>query len=616
MAINQGYSGNLGGGYLSEAKKAANRAASTTYNPYAFAARAGTKGYLKNKYGINASDDDITWRDGQVYLYGQSLGKADGIDAENGRAYYGDPAAVQAKIDKIVENMPDPGVTKTYNSANSAISTDRSAITDSYGNYLDRVQEWASGGNYLDPKIEAAIREAYGYDRAVGGNEALAGGAARNGGNIDSLSMQNRANYNLAVNSAINKALIDAMNTQYTIDSGRMDAWRSGLGQYGDYTNNADNLNITRQKNEYDYDIQKRDADRLDRESAANIDRQNSEVMGVGMGSLNQNPYLVNGKLPDNWEERDYQAEYNAMQKQYDAMQKQYDAYMADYEATGNEGSKAAADRAQTAAGRAQTAMDQIAQARALKLQQPGYGQWANTQPAFDGAVASGRTVQRDANQQNFDLGMHEIDTNLKLGEIAADAQKYGYDKELEGIKDTNLANEKIADIQAEADKYGYELSAKSAIEVARIAAAADVDVATVTAKSNTSAAVMSLVLGMDENKKLLQANQINALAGLVVNGVGQTAADGGAGLDYSGIKKALGMKRTDSLQASDVVNYLNGLISDGGYDGAVAMDKTTGLPSIVGESGETIMGVREAITDDENLTDEEKRQLKQMLGI
>lgn len=593
MAVVQGYSGNLGGGYLAGARKRAKSArdamaeASSYSGPYAFAAREGTKGYLKNQYGIDAKDSDITWNDGQVYLYGQSLGKADDINPQEGKAYYRDPGAVTARIDKIVENMPDPGTSRTYNDVNSVAMADRSAIADEYGRYFDQVRGWTDPETgWINPKIEAAIRSSYDYGKSMGANQALASGAARNSGNIDSLSMQNRANYDLAVNSAVNQAILDAL-------SANREDYRSGLDQYGGYVNTVDANNLVRQKNDQDYDIALREAARLDDESRAAIDNDRSRVTGVNMGQNNLNPFLVNGKLPENWAEIDYQAIY-------DTNAELKNAAMANYNATGDERYLKEADNYQTT-------MDQAMAARALKLQKPGYGKWADTQVGYDQGRANGQTVERDANDQSYDLGLKGLLNEKEIEEVKAEAQKYGYDKELEGIKDTNITNRDIEKIKADGELEGIKFTTYGAIRVAEIGAQADVDVAKATAAATEVAAKYKRYADVD-------SAWIEGHYQEISDRIWSGAGDDVESLPYSGVKAALGLdSEGDELAPSDFAAYLNDKLRSDGYNAAVGLDSSGELEVSDTEARGAIL---DTLLNDKNMTAEEKRHLRATLGM
>ncbi|MGN1097607.1 MAG: stalk domain-containing protein [Clostridia bacterium] len=156
------------------------------------------------------------------YTAGQALRRSDGV--------YIPIAETAPYLYATVTEGPssnDPATLQQINYLIAEYNDNYETIREMKDNLFEMYKDFYDNGNELDPEIEAKIREIYSVDN--GENNILASGSARNGGNIDSLSVQNKAKYDMAVNAQLNQALLDAQQAQYEQTLKILDNYRSQI---------------------------------------------------------------------------------------------------------------------------------------------------------------------------------------------------------------------------------------------------------------------------------------------------------------------------------------------------------------------------------------------------
>lgn len=235
-----------------------------------YSTRPYVKNAAKKNYGTELTDDDITFANGQVYINGVSAGKPDYISPE-GRSYYNSSESMDAALKQALGS----GQYKTENQKEYTAAT--KGMNKRYADLYDNRGK-------LDSATEAMLRATYGGVGQSGERSVLADGSARNGNNMDSLAMQNRANYKAKLNANLNQALLDAM--QLNFDNGR--------GALSDWSTQNERLG--------EHNLKEQEQNRLDREQKLNERTTDAELAikrastyGGDFGSdagNSKNPYI------------------------------------------------------------------------------------------------------------------------------------------------------------------------------------------------------------------------------------------------------------------------------------------------------------------------------------
>lgn len=441
---------------------------------YTKTGRSQFRDYMYNKgkeYGMNQADIDklIGWDDttGEVRFGGKNIGKPDGI-ADN-RSYFKTDYMDNVWNDYVKSN----NINRT-NEQDAAIL--RSDIKDKYDklfnmtldnnkNYLQEEKDFRDTVlkyNPYESSVGESAKKYFDYLGDEASRNAIADGAASNGGNIDSFAAANAARQQLAFDTAAFNAI--QQDFQYRIGTMKDSLSRIGV-QMGAREDSARSTIESQRDTGLAYDKmdeeKKLNAQNIENDKVANLATKAGVTGYIPTEWQNEsNPYLdADGNVKNL--NIDYNARITALEKEF-----------AD---TTDEKTKA--DIKQE--------ISWLNTARAIKAELPQYAKWANDRPIIHGAKERTSAFILDNKQLDNDLKKNENDnaTDRYISDNSLTASKYSDDKNLEGIQDTNKAAitkagmdnasaENIAKIEASSNK--YDTDANLSLATMQLAATSD----------------------------------------------------------------------------------------------------------------------------------------------
>lgn len=383
---------------------------------YAKQGKTSTRDFLKTsaqKYGLTSDqineaigfDNDTK----EITIGGKKIGKADTI--VDGVSYWKDPNVLQKEFDDYIERA---GITRDNG---AMVKQNNERLWKEWYKQLDMAREQNNSNPYATDEAKQILKDVmseYGLAAMQGRDNAVADGAASNGGNIDSYAAANALRQQQAL---IAKGRSEASAEIMASHNARLARTHELLDKIGIKQNENLEYGETYANNE------------VARKAAE------SEVTGYVPDdmTLKNNPYFESdGKLKNM--DVDYSVIINNAKKQLETAKDPDE--IADLKAT----------------------IRYARQARAVKVLDPRYGEWASTVVQ----VAPQETA-------NYKIDNKKIDSAERIAQ---------------GQNANNLA---IAGLESDTALTKAQIDANAATEAARINANADVQTASINANSGSS---------------------------------------------------------------------------------------------------------------------------------
>lgn len=396
---------------------------------YTKTGRSQFRDYMYNKgkeYGMNQADIDklIGWDDttGEVRFGGKNIGKPDGI-ADN-RSYFKTDYMDNVWNDYVKSNnithtdeqlaaMNSESVKDKYDKLFNTTLDDREYLKDTNDKYLDFAYKY----NPYESGVGKTAKKYFDYMGDEASRNAIADGAASNGGNIDSFAAANAARQQLAFDTA-------AFNAVQQDFSARLSAAKDKLQNMGvqfqgirqDALAQIESQGNEAQRHSNNAETKKLNNQTIENDKVDNLATEASVTGYIPTEWQNKNnPYLdANGNVKNL--NIDYNARITALEKEF----------------ANTTDEKTKADIKQE--------ISWLNTARAIKAELPQYAKWANDRPIIHGTKERTSAFYLDDKNLNNDLRKNENDntTDRYISDNNLSGTKYTADKNLEGIKDTN----------------------------------------------------------------------------------------------------------------------------------------------------------------------------------
>ncbi len=254
---------------------------------FAAQGRSAIRPYLYTagqKYGLSQSDIDnaLSYNEttGEVTFGGKNMGKPAAISSD-GVSYWDTDTLDNAFNDYISRSGTTRKVSDSINQENENLFSRYNNLSDTYtqdyNDYMDLVKQ-----NPYTSEEGKAILSQYNLAGYTGRQNALASGAASNGGNVDSYSAANAMRQQAALTAQGQQAALDAYNAKVQAaynSTDKLESARQLLSDMG--------VNISRVA--------------ADNETALNNETERSETVKNGDVSRKKTISEVTGYVPDEW---------------------------------------------------------------------------------------------------------------------------------------------------------------------------------------------------------------------------------------------------------------------------------------------------------------------------